>query len=812
MFALLLAIPALLRTVSLYQHLRSDLDELLPPNAQSVVAIRELRARMPGLQHLGVIVDTGDASKMPAAEGFLDALALRVRAYPPELVRSVRTGIQEEHAFVRKHAALYLDLEDLRTIRTRIEARKDWEAAHAFGIGLDDETEAPPIDFKDLETKYKTKDAARFAGQRFSSTEQHLTLLLIESSGFDTGASTSATLLARVKTDIAALGGAPPGTKLGFTGDAAISVEELSALVADLTLSTVLVIGVVVALIYAFYRWWSAVPILLAPLLLATMYSFAIVTLPPFSVRELNSNTAFLGSIIVGNGINFGVILLARYVEVRRRGLAVEEALVEATWGARVGTMSAALAAGTAYTSLVITDFRGFRQFGIIGGVGMLVSWVCAFVLTPSLIRALDRGVAVARPRATEGALMRPVSWFVQRAPRAIVCVSAVLIVLALLQLRKLDRNSVEFDFSKLRRADTHVRGEAFWGRKMDSLLGRYLSPTVFLTDSSEDASKVAAQLAAAIERPPLSAIAASVSTYDDLVPSDQPAKLREVTAIRKLFTPRVRAAVPEEHRTLVDDLLSREALQPITVDMLPRSFTVGMRERDGTMNRAVLLYPRPNDALWNGDRLIELARAERSAAVLPDGRSARVAGSLLLSADIIEAVQRDGLTATAAALAGVVLVVLVLFRRSRATLYVLLSLFVGVLWLAALTVVAGVKLNFANFIAFPITFGIGVDYAVNVMVRYEQDGTGDISGAIESTGGAVGLCSLTTVVGYSSLLIAENRALFSFGAVAVLGEIACLVTAVIVLPALLLVVSGLAHQRPRPIAHLGSERGELGP
>jgi predicted RND superfamily exporter protein len=93
---------------------------------------------------------------------------------------------------------------------------------------------------------------------------------------------------------------------------------------------------------------------------------------------------------------------------------------------------------------------------------------------------------------------------------------------------------------------------------------------------------------------------------------------------------------------------------------------------------------------------------------------------------------------------------------------------------------------NFCNFIAFPITFGIGVDYAVNVMARYRQTGERDVLEAIRSTGGAVALCSLTTIIGYGSLLLAQNRALFLFGLVAVLGEVTCLVSAVVVLPAIL--------------------------
>ncbi len=806
--ALVLAIPALVRTVSVYRHLRSELDQLLPPNARSVAAIQELRARMPGLQHLGVIVDTGDAKNLPAAERFLDDLEARVRTYPPELVRAVRTGVHAEREFIEKHAPLYLELKDLKLVRQRIEARKEWEASKAFGSNLEDDEPEPSLDFSDLEQQYKSKQSssARFPNDRFSNAEQHVTLLLIELGGLDTGTARGRALLNRVKADIAALGGLDryaPGMRLGYTGDVAINVEELDSLVADLELSTVLVMGAVVLVILLFYRWWASVPILMAPLLLGTVYTFGLVTLPPFSIRELNSNTAFLGSIIIGNGINFGIILLARYVEVRRRGVPVEDALVTAVWGARVGTFSAALAAGTAYVSLVITDFRGFRQFGVIGGIGMLVCWACTFLLAPSLIRRLDRGDALtkARPSHREGRFMRPLAAFVRRAPRAILIGAAVLTVFSLMQLPKLGRDRFEFDFSKLRRADTFVNGEGYWGRRMDKLLGRYLSPTVFLTDSPSETRALATALKEVTKHPPLDEITANVTTADDVVPPEQLEKIAETKAIRALMTPAVRAKVPERYKKLIDDILAPEELAPITPQTLPPIFTTGMRERDGTVDRAVLLYPKPSPALWNGERLIELAAAERRVADHTGGRPARVAGSLLLSADIINAIQRDGLKATIAALGGVIAIVLVLFRRNSATVFVLGALIIGVLWLTAFTLASGVKINFANFIAFPITFGIGVDYSVNVMARYLQDGTGDVSGAIASTGGAVGLCSLTTIIGYSSLLVAENRALFSFGAIAVLGEFACLITAVVVLPALLLRARGRESHQASPVS-----------
>ena len=54
------------------------------------------------------------------------------------------------------------------------------------------------------------------------------------------------------------------------------------------------------------------------------------------------------------------------------------------------------MAAGVAYASLVAMQFRGFRQFGVIGGLGMVLAWAATFVLVPPLIAWLDRGRRIA--------------------------------------------------------------------------------------------------------------------------------------------------------------------------------------------------------------------------------------------------------------------------------------------------------------------------------------------------------------------------------------------------------------------------------
>jgi hypothetical protein len=76
--AAVLFVPAFIRAVLLYAHLKSDIEELLPRNAESVAAIDELRSRMPGLRYLGVIVDTGTPETFPPQN---DSSAISLAAF-----------------------------------------------------------------------------------------------------------------------------------------------------------------------------------------------------------------------------------------------------------------------------------------------------------------------------------------------------------------------------------------------------------------------------------------------------------------------------------------------------------------------------------------------------------------------------------------------------------------------------------------------------------------------------------------------------------------------------------------------------------
>src|SRR5262249_38697432 len=159
--------------------------------------------------------------------------------------------------------------------------------------------------------------------------------------------------------------------------------------------------------------------------------------------------------------------------------------------------------------------------------------------------------------------------------------------------------------------------------------------------------------------------------------------------------------------------------------------------------------------------------------------------GRAVIYADMWAAVLADVPKAVIFSFVATVLVVIASFRLRRAALTVLFALLVGVAWMAGALPLVGARLNFLSFMALPIPCGLGVDDAVNIVHRTLQ--VYDPVEVVRRTGGAVILSSLPTLLGYLALVRWVNFAVRSLGVAAVLGEVTCLLAAILVLPAALL-------------------------
>ncbi|RYZ49189.1 MAG: hypothetical protein EOP49_16920, partial [Sphingobacteriales bacterium] len=171
-----------------------------------------------------------------------------------------------------------------------------------------------------------------------------------------------------------------PKVKIGIAGDVLTSSEEHRAILQGMLQATLVTIGLVMVGMWLYFGSFYGVLGLAVSLGVGVCITFAITRM---TIGYLNVATAFLASIVVGNGVNFGIMLLSRYAEALRasthRNAEDAQALALAIASTWRGTLAAALTASVAYLSLMVTEFRGFRDFGWIGGIGMVTCWISAY-------------------------------------------------------------------------------------------------------------------------------------------------------------------------------------------------------------------------------------------------------------------------------------------------------------------------------------------------------------------------------------------------------------------------------------------------
>ncbi len=775
-------------SVQLYKNLRTEIQELLPTTARSVVDLKEVSERLESIDNLAVLVFSKNTQ---ASKRFVIDLSKRLESVPKSTIASIDYRIDRELKFFKARQALFLSLSDLIRVESYIRNRIDYEKElyNPLNIFRSEDLPEPKLDFFALKSKYsgKTANYERLPDGFYATEDETKRVILVNMPGQSAGIENAYRLRNAVNHAIEELHpqSYAPDIEIKYTGGVEDTIEEQSALVADLELSTVIVSIVVTLGMLAFYRNIRATLALVTSLFMGTLWTFGI---SYFVVGYLNANSAFLGSIVIGNGINFGIIYLARYLEERRKNRSNLRATRIAMIHTATSTWTAALAAGLSYGSLMLTGFRGFKQFGVIGLIGMILCWISAYTLLPAFLTVFDfyKPLFTKKIKQPTPYIAGTIATLVGRFPKAIWGVSLCITLLSFATFFRFSPNILETNLSKLRNKESMTRGSAYLSKHLDDIFHHYLSPLVILPDTRENSRKIAALLKEQKEKEGSKSLIASVQTLDDFIPKDQPEKIKVLKSIRRLLPEKFLQRLSESDQKLVSEFLTKETLKPFTEKDLPPLIRSKFTEKDGTIGKMVLVEPPLTNETWNGPNLIQFIDHLRNIADSVEP-GAPVAGTIAISSDMIQAITHDGPRATLFALLAVILLVVVLFRNLKTISLVLFALFIGVTWLAGIILGFNLKINFLNFIALPITFGIGIDYGVNIFQRYRETRTGNILNVIRNTGSAVGLCSFATIIGYMSLLIAGNQGFVSFGLLAVAGEITCVIAAVVSLPAFLI-------------------------
>jgi hypothetical protein len=387
--------------------------------------------------------------------------------------------------------------------------------------------------------------------------------------------------------------------------------------------------------------------------------------------------------------------------------------------------------------------------------------------------------------------LMAPLSKRLVPWSRNVVRVGVVSLGISVLLIVWFVPRCLEYDFSKLR---VKIKGaavseEADLNERVKKIFGGTLSPVVLVADRLDQVQPLCDAIKKKNDQDPpenqVIGTCKSIFSYLPGTPEVQDQKIQILGEIRQLLEDKTLTFLNEEQKQKVEDFKKEFVARKVALEDLPESIVANFREKNGDVGKIVVVTSTDKAPLWNGKNLVRFATMIRSN-TLPSGEVLTASGESAIFADILSAVAHDGPRATLWAFMAICLIVALIYQDKRGVVFIITTLICGVLGMGALMALLNIKINFFNFVAIPTTFGIGVDYGCHIFQRYKLEGRGSMAKVLKTTGGAVALCSLTTVIGYLTLIIAKNQALVSFGWVSIFGEMTCLAAALIFMPSVI--------------------------
>ena len=755
--------------LKLAKNIKTDFADLLSDDYVSVRELNRIKARVGGIGPLMVVITSED---LDAAVSFMEVLADSLEH--SSMISSV-SRLNSRRELLKKNQFLYMDLEDLREVSRRLEAHIALQKLKQSPLyfALDDEEEQP-LDFSDLEAKYEQDGTATEIPEQYRryvlTREGNGFILRIYPAGLTTDVVFAQALIEYLDETIAAIDPQRfhPSIECVYKGSFQNSANQFTIIVHDLKSTAAYSILGVLLLITLLFRQLIGSLFITLPLMMSLTWTFGVTYL---AIGSLNMITVGLFAILFGLGIDFGIHIFARYREARRRGMDIEQALTETVQHTGKALATTAFTTSIAFYSLLLTDFKGFSEFGFIVGTGILFSLVAMVAICPAFIVLAER-LRLVIPIRKKSAPVRtgpyPMPWIT-------LLVGALITGYSLYHLNDLE---FEYDFSKLKPAPPANINKG----SMPQSLKEGRSPAIVLTESYDEAMEVIRTVERIKATNGDSSTVLSVKSVYSALPQDQDAKLTLIASIRALLD-RGERLFSKSEQAKVDSLRPYLDVEKLTLYDLPADVTNAFKDKEGNILNCVAINA--SVELRNGKDAIRFAD-EISRIETPAGKTYIASSSHIIIAEMLKVMLEDSSLAVLLTLAVVAIVLLIDLRNIVDTLLVLTPVLNALVWVVGFMYAFDIKLNLYNMVAFPTIIGMGVDNSVHIFHRYREVGPGSLQLVLRTTGAALLATSLSTMVGFAGLVPAIHPALTSIGVLSLVGLGACFITSVTLLPALL--------------------------
>jgi len=580
--------------------------------------------------------------------------------------------------------------------------------------------------------------------------------------------------------------GEPSAPRVEFTGGYVVALDDARLITSDVVVGLVSSMAGVMALFLLAFRSRASLVYAFVPLVTGIALTF---TFGALVLGRINSLTSAFGGLVIGLGIDFVIVLYARYIEERRRGASHVESIDAMGRHTGVGVLLGAVTTAATFYSFLVTDFAGLWELGLLTGTGILMLVVTVYTLLPALLTIVERRRRVQKQLSLRSFGSDLMCRAAIRRPAA-----TIFITVALTLVLGLAAGSLRWDddFRNMRSGDN--RAIQLRQEVMDAFDLRF-SPMVLRVDGATEAEALdkARAILPDVEAlvdgdnlvgvdtiagviPPHDVQAVAIARLEEAAPELEGLRERFESALRSSGLNPVAFEVGIDH--LEKALRRRQPLSLADLEGTPLARVVDryVAAGDGEISAAIYLYPPVGE--WRRGASPALAE------VVATHPGAVLAGANVISAELRRIVWDDAIKAS---ILGLVLVFVLMWADLGGPLRALLALVplaIGMVWMLGGMALLGFRLNFFNIFVITMIIGIGVDYGVHLLHRWYESGGDRVQ--LAETAKAIAVAGLTTVVGFGSLVLSHYPGLRSVGAAAILGAVATAILSMTLLPALL--------------------------
>lgn len=586
--------------------------------------------------------------------------------------------------------------------------------------------------------------------------------------------------------------------RIDFVGPHVENAEGSLEVREDILFTSLISLAAVLILFFAAFRQPEALLFVGLPLVVGVIWTLGFTSL---FVSRITQVTFPFAAILLGLGIDFSIHLYNRYLEEMRAGARVDRALRQTITHTGPTIVAGAITTGFAFFGMALTQFQGFRELGLFGGIGIIMSLLAVATVVPPLM-VIFSGISgrVRGPVATLG--LKKITYTVQSYPR--MAVAGGLCITAFLGIHATDVKFTD-DFQTLRqpsvpyvqliqgierhfeipsnqviviveeesleealRANDRIYQRVQATRDTYGLLGVDSLRLIYPAPETQMASL------ARIERLPGERIAAEVRLAAN-----------ELEGIPEGFFGPFLERLAALQETAAGAIERREALVALdTTD--DRGFIEAVRSyisldaEQGRYRIITRVYP-PKD-MWVDEvpeLFIEtLSQGLRSPPV--------ILGSAVVSNELNLIIVRDLSRVVLIVLISVILYLAFYFRSFIRAFLAMIPVAFGLLCMLGTMHLLGMRLNYVNIIAVPLILGIGVDSGLHLLGRFFEGDGHNMRLAIEKTGRAIVITSLTTIFAFGSLSLASFSGVREIGIMLIAGTAATLFASLVFLPSVL--------------------------